>query len=138
MRNLGLPNRLIRFWVLGAIACSVITSCQELQSTPQSSEQTSLVPMTTDEILEAITGNSEVWPVHGAGYYRADGTFLGVWDGQEAEGTWWVENHVRCYDVAEWGGEWCHEFYRRGEEIVLVRQGTDSILPNRIEPGNKL
>ena len=109
---------------------------------PQTAEKRvaegTLVPMNTEEILVAITGNSEVWTGHGAGYYQEDGTLLGIWDGDEADGNWWVENDVRCYDVEEWGGEWCHEFYRQGAVIVLVRQGTDKILPNQIQAGNRL
>ena len=121
---------------IGLFGLLAIAACAP--STKELVEQGELVPMTTDEILEAVTGNSEVWPGKGAGYYQEDGTFLGIWEGDEAQGPWWVENDVRCYDVEEWGGEWCHEFFRRGDEIVLVRQGTDKILPNRIEEGNKL
>ena len=123
---------------IGLFSLIVIAGCETSPSTQEMVDQGALVPMTTDEIMEAVNGNSEVWPGHGAGYYQEDGTFLGIWDGDEAQGPWWVENDVRCYDVEEWGGEWCHEFYRQGDTIVLVRQGTDKILPNRIEEGNKL
>jgi len=118
------------FGLLAFAACA--------QSKQDLVEKSELVPMSTDEILAAVTGNSEVWPGQGAGYYQEDGTFLGIWEGDKAQGPWWVENDIRCYDVEEWGGEWCHEFYRQGEEIVLVRQGTNRILPNKIEPGNQL
>ena len=123
---------------VGLIAMLAVAGCETSPSTQEMVDQGALVPMTTDEIMEAVNGNSEVWPGHGAGYYQEDGTFLGIWDGDEAQGPWWVENDVRCYDVEEWGGEWCHEFYRQDGEIVLVRQGTSKILPNRIEEGNKL
>ena len=123
---------------VGLVAVLAVAACETPPSTQELVEQGELVRMTTDEISEAITGNSEVWPGQGAAYYQEDGTLLAIWEGDEAEGTWWVENDVRCYDVAEWGGEWCHEFYRRGEEIVLTRQGKNKILPNLIEEGNKL
>ena len=125
----------LRF-AFGLIGMLAIAACAP--SAKELVEQGELVPMTTDEILEAITGNSEVWPGNGAGYYQEDGTFLSIWKGDEGNGTWWVENDIRCYDVEKYGGEWCHEFYRQGDEIVLVRQGTSKILSNRIEEGNKL
>ena len=123
---------------LGLSGLLAIAACETPPTTQELVEQGALVPMTTDEILEAVTGNSEVWPGYGAGYYQEDGTFLGIWEGDEAQGPWWVENDIRCYDVEEWGGEWCHEFYRQDGEIVLVRQGASKILPNRIEEGNQL
>ena len=123
---------------LGLSGLLAIAACETPPSTQELVEQGALVPMTTDEIMEAVNGNSEIWIDHGAGFYQEDGVFKGHWDGDGAEGTWWVENDVRCYDVEEWGGEWCHEFYRQDGEIVLVRQGTSKILPNRIEEGNKL
>ena len=114
----------------------VITACAP--SAKELVRQGQMVRMNSDEILIAIRGNSEVWPGRGAGYYQEDGMFKGHWDGDAAEGTWWVENDVRCYDVESWGGEWCHEFYRKAGEIILLRQGTDKILSNRIEKGNRL
>ena len=117
-----------------------IAACESTQSVSleQAVAEGTMVRMTTEEIRTAITGNSEGWPGKGAAYYREDGTLLGIWKGDEAQGTWWVEDDVRCYDVEEWGGEWCHEFYLRGDEIVLSRQGTGGIGSNRIEPGNQL
>ena len=123
---------------VGVIGMLAVAACETPPSTQELVEQGTLVPMTTDEIMEAVNGNSEVWPGRGAGFFQEDGVFKGHWDGEDAEGNWWVENNVRCYDVEEWGGEWCHEFYRQNGEIVLLRQGTDKILPNRIEEGNKL
>ncbi len=125
---------------LGIVLASflAIAACETLPSVEELVEQGALVPMTTDEIMKAVNGNTEVWPGKGAGFYQKDGAFIGHWGGDTAAGTWWVENDIRCYDVEEWGGEWCHEFYRQDGEIVLVRQGTSKILPNRIEEGNKL
>ena len=124
-------------FAVGLAGLLAIAAC-ESASLEQGVAEGTLVRMNTEEILAAITGNSEVWPGKGAGYYQEDGTLLGIWKGDEAQGTWWVENDVRCYDVEEWGGEWCHEFYLRGDEIVLSRQGTGGIGSNRIEPGNQL
>ena len=69
-----------------------------------------------------------------------DGTLLGIWKGDKVQGTWWVENDIRCYDVEKWGGEWCHKYYLREGEIVGHRVGTDTIKEGafRIEPGNQV
>jgi hypothetical protein len=132
------PGFVLPMWVFAVFFIIATTSCQALQSSSEPSKQDVLVPMTTEEIVETIAGNSELWLGHGAGYYQEDGSFFGNWDGREVHGSWRVENDVRCYDVEEWGGEWCHEFYRQGEIIVLKRVGTDTILPIQIEEGNRL
>ncbi len=88
-------------FVFGIVCIAAVAGCAA-NSASKGVEEGTLVPMNTEEILAAVTGNSEVWPGSGAGYYQEDGTFLGIWKGDEAQGPWWVENDVRCYDVEEW------------------------------------
>lgn len=114
-----------------------LASCASNQSASQRVEEGKLVRLTTEEIVQAVTGNSEVWPGRGSGYYNPNGQYEGIWDGHRAEGPWWVENDVRCYDVEPWGGEWCHELYQEGNQIRFVRQGSDKVLNTILKEGKQ-
>ena len=112
--------------VIGSVALLTIAACQTTPSTQEAVAAGTLTPMTTDEILELVTGKTITYP-NGREYHGEGGAFEGVWKGEPVEGTWWVENDVRCYDVEEWGGEWCHDFYWEEDQIVLGRQGEDKL-----------
>lgn len=122
---------------VGLIAILSIAACKTTSSTQELVVQGELVRLTTDEIVEAVTGHSEVWPGRGSGYYNPNGRYEGIWDGDVVEGDWWVENDIRCYDVVDWGGEWCHELYRDGDKVVFVRQGTDLVLDTTLVEGKQ-
>jgi hypothetical protein len=120
------------------LALIALSACQTTESTQQAPANDDLQRLTGDEIL-AVIANKTLLYGDGGDFYAADGSFTGLWKGQSAAGTWWVENDVRCYDVEEWGGEWCHEFYWEGDTLVLARQGEDKMLRGvQLLDGNQL
>ena len=128
--------------MLGLVGLLALAACTQSASVKQAVAEGTIVPMNTEETIAVYSGNSEVWPGKGAAYYQEDGTLLGIWKGDKVQGTWRVENDVRCQDVVEWGGEWCHKLYLREDGVIVGhRVGTDTLTPEgdvRFEPGNQV
>ncbi len=122
-------------FLLGFACLAAIAGCAA--SASKGVEEGRLERLGTDEIREVLTGRSENWPGQGSVYYKEDGTIENIWKGEETTGTWWAENDLRCYDVAEWGGESCHQLYREGDKILFVRDGTDTIAPQELVDGKQ-
>ncbi len=128
--------------MLGLAGLLALAACTQSVSVEQAVAEGTIVPLNTEETIAVYSGNSEVWPGKGAAYYQEDGTVLGIWKGDKIQGTWWVENDMRCYDVVEWDGEWCHKMYRREDGVFVGhRVGSDTLSKEgtwRIEPGNQV
>ena len=118
----------------------LIVGCETTQSTQEVTANSNLVPLTNDEVLQMVNGRTQFWPNdNGRGFFREDGNFEGHWKGEPAEGTWWVEDAVLCYDVTSWGGEWCYDFFHDGGRIVNLRKGQGGEpRPVKFEDGNQL
>ena len=120
-------------FALGILCIATVSGCAN--SASKGVEEGRLVRLNTEEIREVLIGHSENWPGQGSVYYKEDGTIENIWNGEETTGEWWTENDLRCYDVAEWGGQFCHELYREGDKILFVRDGTDKIAPQELVEG---
>ena len=128
-------NRILGFAV-GYMALLAIGACQ---ATEQAASDNKLVKLGEDEIREVLTGNTMFTARGGVYYFSEDGFFDATWKGDPATGTWYVENDFYCYDVEDWGGEWCYNLYWDGDELVGTRLGkSEQFRGGRIEEGKQL
>ena len=84
------------------------------------------VRLTADEVRANLTGSTEKWRFGSAAYYAPDGTFEAVWKGDNpsrVKATWWIEDDgTMCADVAEWGGDFCMDYWMDDGKIHYYYQ----------------
>ena len=124
--------------VLGLFSLTMIVGCEPEPSTQDLVEQGKLLKINNEELAELLTGRTLIGP-RGEEYHGEGGAFEGSWDGTVVQGTWRIDNDMRCFDVVEWGGELCHHFYREGDEIAIMRAGKDELFRGRaVVDGNQV
>ncbi|MCZ0951731.1 MAG: DUF995 domain-containing protein [bacterium] len=90
-------------------------------------------PFTAAELHSYLSGYTEVWS-EGAGYYAEDGTFVAVWEGEPAEGTWTTSDEGKlCWHSEAWGETPCSTYLFDGDSIIIIYEGETSPENERYE-----
>lgn len=128
MKNIIIPS-LLMFAFLGG--CASVSTDSSQDSTKANSDY-----LNKDQVITHVSGNTEKW-TKGAGYYVANGNLIGIWDGENVEGTWSVRDSGEiCLTVLSWGEEDCHRYKNENGDVMLSYKGKSS--QREIKQGNQL